>query len=352
MSLSPFEHPFLSGLFADPELAAYFSAPAEIAAMVRFETALAAVQAEAGVIPDEAAAAIAELEESFRPDLALLAAGTGRDGVVAPDLVAQMRAALPEAARTHLHVGATSQDVIDTGLVLRLVPVLGVFEARLAEAIETLSRLAERFGDRQLMGRTRMQDALPITAADRLADWRLPLERHLARLGQLRPRLLVVQYGGAVGTLEKLGEAGPDLVERLAARLGLGAPQKAWHSQRDGIAEFASWLALVAGSLGKIGQDVALLAQNADPQIALSGGGGSSAMPHKSNPVAAEVLVALARHNATLSGGMAQALVHEQERSGAAWTLEWLILPQMVLTAGSALLVARRLLGSVVSIGR
>ena len=144
-----------------------------------------------------------------------------------------------------------------------------------------------------------------------------------------RADLLVVQFGGAAGTLEKLGDKAPAVRAALAAKLGLGdAPQ--WHSQRDALAEFAGWLSLVTGSLGKFGQDIALMAQAGD-EIELSGGGGSSAMPHKQNPVAAEALVALARFNATQLSGMHQALVHEQERSGAAWTLEWLMLPQMVV---------------------
>jgi 3-carboxy-cis,cis-muconate cycloisomerase len=137
----------------------------------------------------------------------------------------------------------------------------------------------------------------------------------------------------------------------MGEALGLGVPARSWHSQRDGIVELADWLSLVSGSLGKIGVDIGLMAQNGVGEIALEGGGGSSAMPHKQNPVAAEVLVALARYNATLTGGMHQALLHEQERSGAAWTLEWLILPQMVVTTGASLRTAKALLGHVTRIG-
>ena len=164
--------------------------------------------------------------------------------------------------------------------------------------------------------------------------------RHLERLDALRRSLLVVQFGGAAGTLEKLGDKGPAVRAALADRLGLAdAPQ--WHSQRDRIAELAGWLSLVTGSLGKFGQDVALMAQAGD-EIELAGGGGSSAMPHKQNPVDAEVLVTLARFNAAQLSGMHQALVHEQERSGAAWTLEWLILPQMVMATAARRCGTRR----------
>ena len=159
----------------------------------------------------------------------------------------------------------------------------------------------------------------------------------------------MVQFGGAAGTLEKLGDKGPAVRAALAAKLGLGdAPQ--WHSQRDALAEFAGWLSLVTGSLGKFGQDIALMAQ-AGTEIELSGGGGSSAMPHKQNPVKAEVLVALARFNATQLSGMHQALVHEQERSGAAWTLEWLLLPQMAVATAAALRLAAELAGQIESLG-
>ena len=352
MSLSPFDHPILSGLFGDPELAGFLSAEADVAAMVGFEAALAAAQAECGVISAQAAEAIEKLTSDFVVDMAGLRAGLGRDGVVAPELVRQMRAGLEGEAAKAVHFGATSQDVMDTSLVLRLKSVCMVLAGRISALEAALDGLAQRFGQRRLMARTRMQDALEIRVTDRLADWRAPLGRHRERLGEIETRLLVVQYGGAVGTLDKLGADGPKVARALARRLGLGIAEKSWHNQRDGLVEFAGWLALVTGSLGKIGQDVALMAQNAMGDIALAGGGGSSAMPHKSNPVAAEVLVSLARYTAGASGTMAQAMIHEQERSGAAWTLEWLVLPQMVMATGSALLLAQRLLDSVESMGR
>lgn len=199
------------------------------------------------------------------------------------------------------------------------------------------------------MGRTRMQPAISITVRDRMASWRAPLARSRATLAALSPRLLVVQFGGAAGTLDRLGAKGAAVRKSLADRLQLqDAPQ--WQSQRDRLAELAGWLSSVTGSLGKLGQDVALMASNGG-EIALSGGGGSSAMPHKQNPVAAEMLVTLARFNAVQVSGMHQALVHENERSGSAWTLEWLILPQMLIAAGAATRTAEKLLGSIERIG-
>lgn len=351
MSTTAFDHPFLSKLIGDPEIAGLLSAQSDIAQMLAYEAALARALAGAGVIPRGSVGEIERLCGRFSPDMDALAIGVERDGVVVADLVAQMRKDLPEFARADFHFGATSQDVIDTSLILRIKAILAILDARISGLIGTLQSLEGRFGDNALKGRTRMQDAVAITARDRLTDWRLPLERARVRLKELSPRLLVVQFGGAAGTLDKLGDKAPAVVAALASDLGLGAPVKSWHNQRDTIAEFAGWLAQVSGSLGKIGQDVAIMAQNPVGEIALSGGGGSSAMPHKSNPVAAEVLVSFARHNAALSSSIVGAMVHENERSGAAWTLEWMTLPQMMMTTGASTLQATRLLASIERIG-
>ncbi|NGN42346.1 3-carboxy-cis,cis-muconate cycloisomerase [Mesorhizobium sp. CGMCC 1.15528] len=349
MTVSPFDHLFLSGLLGDAETARHFSAEAEIAAMVDFERALAEAEAGEGIVSTEAASAIVSALGSFKPDMAALKAGVARDGVVVPELVRQLRAAVDKPHDKAVHFGATSQDVIDTGLILRLKPVIEHFDRRLAALVDAFAAVEDRFGARPLMGKTRMQAAIGISVSDRVRAWREPLVRHRERLAQQKQDLLVVQFGGAAGTLEKFGEKAPAVRKALAAKLGLAdAPQ--WHSQRDRLADFAGWLSLVSGSLGKFGQDVALMAQ-AGGEIALKGGGGSSAMPHKQNPVAAEVLVSLARFNATQLSGMHQALVHEQERSGSAWTLEWLILPQMAATTAASLRLAGELAGQIESIG-
>ncbi|MCX8998201.1 3-carboxy-cis,cis-muconate cycloisomerase [Rhizobiaceae bacterium BDR2-2] len=350
MSLSPFEHPFLSGLFGDAEVAPLFSAEADIAAMLRFETALAEAQAECGILSEVEAGAVADGLARFVPDMAALGGGVGRDGVVVPELVRQLRRAVGGAAAEKVHFGATSQDVIDTSLVLRLAAAAEIVETRLADCIDALAALAERDGHLSLTGYTRMQAAIPITAADRVAAWRAPLERSRQRLAAFRRDGFAVQFGGAAGTLEKLAGRGAQVRAALAARLGL-ADRPQWQSQRDTLAEFAGLLSLVSGSLGKFGQDVALLAELGG-EIRLSGGGGSSAMPHKQNPVSAELLVTLARFNAAQLSAMHQSLVHEQERSGAAWALEWLVLPQMTVATGVSLSAARRLTGQIERLGK
>jgi 3-carboxy-cis,cis-muconate cycloisomerase len=336
MTISALDSPILSALLGDDEVAGYFSLEADIRAMLEFESALARAQGSAGLIPMEAAARIAAVCDEFSPDVAGLARGAAQDGVVAPALVKLLRAKVGAPHETHVHRGATSQDVVDTSLILRLKPVLAVFEARLLALTASLRGLETSQGAIRLMGRTRMQRALPIHAADKLRGWREPIERHVARLDELRPRLLVVQFGGAVGVRGDLEDKGEAIAAELARLLQLGAGP-CWHVERDALAEFAAWASLVAGSLGKIGADIALMAQNEIGEVKLADGGASSAMPHKSNPVRAEALVALARFNAALLGAHHQALVHENERSGAAWTLEWLVLPQMVVAAAAAL---------------
>jgi 3-carboxy-cis,cis-muconate cycloisomerase len=349
MSISAFDHPFLSGLVGDDDVAALLADDAEIAAMVAFESALAAAEAEYGVIPFEAARTIVNALRGFVPDLAGLKDGTKRDGVVVPELVRQMREAVGQPHAPRLHFGATSQDAIDTSLVLRLVPILSLLERRIDEIDKQFETLTAAFGHNALMAMTRMQAALPITVGDRIASWRNPLVRHKARLAELRPMLLVVQFGGASGTLEKLGDRAEAVRRALAERIGLGDGSQ-WHSQRDRIAELAGWLSLVTGSLGKFGQDIALMAQ-AGNEIVLATGGGSSAMPHKQNPIGAEILVTLARFNATQLAAIHQSLIHEQERSGAAWTLEWLVLPQMIMATAAATRIAFELTGSIEAIG-
>jgi 3-carboxy-cis,cis-muconate cycloisomerase len=350
MTVSPFDHPFLSGLFGDEETSLLFTAEADIKAMLCFEAALSQAEADAGLISNDAASNITKACHSLRPDYAALKAATGRDGVVVPELIRQLRDAVGEDHALSVHLGATSQDVIDTSLILRLKQFCRVLEARLDILLAAFSHLDEWQGPKTLMGRTRMQPAVPVTVSDRINAWRAPLMRHRERILMLSQSFFIVQFGGAVGTLGHLGGKADTVRASLAKILELGdAPQ--WQSQRDRLAEFASLLSLITGTLGKFGADIALLAQDGS-EIALDGGGGSSAMPHKQNPVAAELLVTLAQFNTLQLSGMHLALVHEQERSGSAWSLEWMLLPQMAVATAAALTLALRQCGNIKSIGR
>ncbi|MDK4703947.1 3-carboxy-cis,cis-muconate cycloisomerase [Rhizobium sp. CNPSo 4062] len=346
MSISPFDHPFLSGLLGDEEVAAYFSAKSDIRSMLSFEAALAQVEVQHGLIPQDAVTHIAKVCGSFEPDLPSLTRATASDGVVVPELIRQLRKAVGEDVGKHVHFGATSQDVIDTSLMLRLKAAAFILSNRLLAVSAALTKLDERFGSNRLMGRTRMQAAIPITVSDRLRAWQHPLDQYRDRLTQ---ESFPLQFGGAAGTLEKFGSKAAEIRSSLAQTLGL-TDEPQWQSQRARIAELAGLLSMISGSLGKIGQDVALLAQAGD-EIELAGGGGSSAMPHKQNPVAAETLVTLARFNAVQLSGIHHSLVHEQERSGAAWTLEWLLLPPMVVATAASLRHALQLVGMIKRLG-
>lgn len=347
MTVSVFDHPLLSGLLGDEEVAGLFTLKAELDAMLRFEAALSEAEAEEGVIPAAADEAVAKALENFHPDTARLHEGTARDGMIVPDLIAQIREAVGVEHGSHVHFGSTSQDVIDTGLALRLARALDIFATRIDRLVAALDRLEKRDGGMQVMAHTRMQVAIPVTAGRKVRSWREPLMRHRARLDAVQAQVAVLHFGGAAGTLDKLGPRGAAVAARLARKLELNLVAHARHSERDTQADYAGWLASVTGSLGKMGQDIALLSQNEIGEIRLATGGGSSAMPHKVNPVRAETLVTLARFNATLVSGVHQALVHENERSGAAWTLEWMLLPQMTVATAAALSTAEALVGEV-----
>lgn len=347
MSVSVFEHPFLRGLLGDPDSAAQFSADADVTAMIAFEIALARAQAVAGLIPDKPADDIVDQLVAFRPDVDALDAATARDGVVVAELVRQMRKAVGGDAAEFVHFGATSQDVIDTSLAMRLREVAKLLDTRLDTLDAALSSLLERDGDVEVMAHTRMQAAIRVNAGRKIASWRDPLLRGRTRLAEASAQVAVLTLGGAAGTTEKFASKADAVAAAMAGELGLGNVPRARHSERDGIVAFASALSLVTGVLGKMGADIALAAQSEVGEIRLAAGGGSSAMPHKVNPVGAEILVTLARFNATLVSGMHQSLVHENERSGAAWTLEWMLLPQMAVACGAALRTAISLVGGL-----
>ena len=340
MTITPFEHPFLSGLLGDADIARHFSAQADVAAMIAFEVALARAEADEGLIPRDAADAIATAVRTFEPDIESLNLATAKDGVVVPELVRQLRQAVGEPHSAHVHFGATSQDVIETSLTLRMRPVLNLLSSRLEMCVDSLAALAERDGDVNVMAHTRMQAAIPVPANRKIASWLGPLARHRHRLKMIQESVSTVTFGGAVGTLDRLGEKAPQVTERLAVQLDLGVAGPTRHSERDGIAELASVLSLITGSLGKMGADIALATQTEISEIRLASGGSSSAMARKVNPISAEILVTLARFNAILLTGMHHSIVHENERSGSAWTLEWMLMPQMLVATGASLRTA------------
>lgn len=351
MSFTPYNAPLLSGLLGDMEVAQQFSVKADLHAMIRFEVALARAEAEAGVVPAEAAERIELASRTFSPDILALAQATAQDGMAVPEFVSQLRAAVGSPHNVCVHVGCTSQDLIDTSLVLRVREVNALLVERLEAAMRLLKDLSERFGTRALMAQTRMQAALPVTVADRIDLWLAPLQRCRERFETLTENLYVLQFAGPVGTLDGLDGKGSEVRRRLAEELGLYDPGGSWHTNRAVITDYSNWLSSITSALGKLGQDIVLMAQNERDELVFTGAGTSSAMPHKRNPVQAETLTTIARFNATLVSGMHHASLHEQERSGAAWGLEWMLLPQLCVATAASLRNAERLLGSITSMG-
>ena len=340
-------------LFRDAEIAALFGTQATLRAMLAFERALTRALGANRMVEASVADAALEAMDGFTPDLDAVERASGVDGLPVPEFVRQLKGHVSgragEGALEAIHVGATSQDLLDTGLAVALRDAGDILALRIEALLAGLDALAAEWGDRALMGRTRMQAALPMTVGHRIAAWRMALPRRLERWGQLRPSIARVQLGGPVGT--RGGPEPADAIARaIANELGLDdAP--CWHTDRSAMIEFGQWLALTAGALGKIGQDVALMSQQGVDAIRLAGGGSSSAMAHKRNPVIAEHLVAQARFAAGLAGTLHHAAIHEQERSGSAWALEWMTLPLLAETCGSALDHARRLVGSIEAMG-
>lgn len=334
-------------LFCDHLIADAFAPDALLVHMLAFERAwTCALQATAAVTPAQAECALAALNAfdpaTFRPD-------SNRDGMAVPALVAALRAGLtPDEARA-IHTGATSQDVIDTAMVLTCLVVLDDLDARLGQLLNDLVELERRFGATPMMARTRMQAALPATAALRIGAWARGVQGVYDRLPALRTDLAKVQIGGAIGARDM--PQADALVQHVAQALGLQT-SAVWHTDRASMVSLGHWLTLVAGMMGKIGQDIALMAQQGMDDVTLAGGGGSSAMPHKQNPILAETLVALARHVGGMQGILAQAMIHEQERSGAAWAIEWLTLPAMLEGTGAAVRHARTLVSQVQGMGQ
>jgi 3-carboxy-cis,cis-muconate cycloisomerase len=323
----------------DGRIAEVFADRQRLADLVAVEVALARAQAAAGVIPAAAADAIAVAAASLEIDTAAIRRSVAASGVPTIELVRQLRIAVGPETAGLVHRGATSQDIVDTGAILALRRATTLIEGRLKEAIDGLIALADAHRLTIMAGRTHGQQASPITFALKVANWLSPLSRHWQRLSELKPRLFVIQFGGAAGTLAALGDRGPLVQDALARELDLG-PAVPWHTQRDAVVEYGNWLALVAGSFGKMGQDLTLLAQTEVGEVLESSDvarGGSSTMPHKANPIRSEMMVVAARATGALLSALHAAAVQEHERSTHGWPLEWLVLPQMIaLTYGAA----------------
>jgi 3-carboxy-cis,cis-muconate cycloisomerase len=333
----------LDPLFGSAAMHAVFSDAARIQRMLDFEAALAKSEARCGVIPKSAAKSIASKCDVKLIDVQALATATAASLNPAIPLVKQLTALVekddPNAAR-YVHWGATSQDANDTGLVLQIREAFEILEADLANLSASLAQLAKKHRSTPIAGRTLMQQALPTTFGVKVAAWLDATNRHRDRLAETRKRVLVVQFGGAVGTLAALREKGLQVAKALAEELGLATPTMPWHTQRDRVAETATTLGLCVGTLGKIARDLSLhtqteIAELAEP--AAEGRGGSSTMPHKRNPVSAAIILSAATRVPGLVSTMLSAMVQEDERGLGNWHAEWETLPEVFRLTGGAL---------------
>jgi 3-carboxy-cis,cis-muconate cycloisomerase len=325
-------------MFGTAEMRAVFSDDNLLKCYVEAEVALAVAQGRLGVIPREAADAIARLAPTITLDRAALKHEAENVGYPILGLVRQLSAKLGEAGR-YVHWGATTQDIMDTGTVLQIRAALAIIERDLAAVSAALANLVLKHRDTAMPGRTHLQQALPITFGYKCAIWLSMMQRHAERLRELKPRVLVAQFGGAAGTLASLGDKGLDVRREYARELKLGDPPITWHVARDAVAETVSFLALVVGSLGKIGFDVMLmmmteLGEAFEPFA--SHRGASSTMPQKRNPISSEILVANAKAVRQHAGLMLDGMIQDFERATGPWHVEWMAIPEsFILTAGS-----------------
>lgn len=346
MSASPFDSLIHARLFGDAELGRLFSDTAEIRAMMLVLGALASAQGKAGVIPEVSGAFLQRAAMEVQIDPAGLAQSVGENGVSVPGLVAAMRKALeaPEHA-AFLHWGATSQDIQDTGLMLRARQALALIEARLMRALGALADLAEAEAETPMAARTYGQVAVPSSFGALVAAWGWPVIAALGRLRALSPRL-AVSLSGAGGTGTMLGPDPAAIRAGLATALGLADPGRSWHAERGLISELAQSCLAVTGAGAKPGADLLILTRSDVGEVRLSGGGASSTMPQKENPVAPSVLVALSRFAAAQATALS-APAHAEARDGAAWFTEWLMLPGLVMAAGKSAAVLGEVVGQI-----
>ena len=332
----------LDHLFTTEPMRAIFSDVRRLQGMLDFEAALARAEARVGMIPPTVAETIAARCRADRFDLEALARATAKAGNPAIPLIAalteQVASDDAEAAR-YVHWGATSQDAMDTGLVLQLRAALAALDADLTRLARACAKLAASSAGTPIAGRTWLQQASPTTFGLKVAGWLSAINRHRLRLRQLRPRVLVIQLGGSVGTLAGFGALGLEVAASLADDLGLALPDIPWHSNRDRVAEVATTMGLLAGTLGKMARDTSLLAQTEvgeafEPDE--PGKGGSSTLPQKRNPVGASVALAAATRIPGLVATMLAAMPQEHERGLGGWQAEWETLPEIIcLTAGA-----------------
>ncbi|MCZ2495183.1 adenylosuccinate lyase [Xylophilus sp. Kf1] len=350
MAVSVFDMQSLQHLWGTDELRAIFDEQNRVQKWLDFEAALASAQAELGIIPAAAATEIAEKAQVGNIDIARMSAEIRRIKHSLVPALKQLQAACSKENGEWVHYGATTQDVVDTGVALQLKEFHAVAMRDMLAVGKELARLAQAHRDTPMAGRTHGVQALPITFGHKCAVWLDELGRHHERLVQAAPRVLVGMLAGAVGSQASLGPKAIELEERMLAKLGLGAPTVSWAPARDRFTEYTAILAMIGSTLSKIGNELFNMQRNEFGEVEegfSDGKLGSSTMPHKRNPTSAENLAGLSRplrYNATM---MIEGMVQEGERDGIAWKMEWKALPESCMIAGAMLFQARNLLAGL-----
>lgn len=347
MKVSVFDMTTMQHLWSTPELRQIFSETNRLQKWLDFEIALARTQERLGLIPSGVAAEIATVARIEQIDIEAVAADIRRIKHTLVPLLKQTQKGLSKQGSEYLHYGATTQDVVDTGLILQLKEAHQIYVRDMATIGRELMRLAREHRDTVMVGRTHGVQALPITFGHKCAIWLDELSRHAERLAQCAPRVFVCMVVGAVGTQASYGPRAHEIEKGVAAELGLGATDISWAPSRDRIAEYVTLLAMIAGTLGKIGNELFNLQRNEFAEVEegfTEGKLGSSTMPHKRNPVAAENVAMLSRSVRYSAAMMLEALVQEHERDGIAWKSEWKAVPEACLVTGAIMAQAAALL--------
>jgi 3-carboxy-cis,cis-muconate cycloisomerase len=337
-------------VFTTGAMRAVFSDEARVQYYLDIEAALARVQGRLGVIPHEAAAEIEAHCDAREFDFARLKIDTERIGYPVLPVVQQLVALCRDGLGEWCHWGATTQDITDTATILQMREALALVETDLQQICASLADLAKRYRDTPMAARSNLQHAVPITFGYKMAVLLAGFHRHLLRLRELRPRVLVGEFGGAAGNLSSLGGHGLKVQQALMEELGLGQPEIAWHTMRDRIAEAGCFLGLVTGTAAKVSMDVKLMMQTEVAEVHepfVEGRGSSSTMPQKRNPISCNYIHACAAVVRQHVAALLDAMVEDHERSTGPWEIEWIVVPEIFLLSAGALAQTRSLVGGL-----
>jgi 3-carboxy-cis,cis-muconate cycloisomerase len=343
---------FFKDLFGSKPMRAVFDDLNLLQKWLDYEAALARAEASVGLVPPEAAAEITRAAQAASMDTDAIKRGVDKTVHPLVSVIWQLSELCQDEAGRYVHWGATTQDVMDTAIVLQIKESFPLFEKTLDHLMSAAAKLARDHRDTPMAGRTHGQQALPITFGFKVAVWLAEMKRHKARLEACKERVLVGQFAGAAGTLASVTEKGIEINAKLCAELGLNVPEIAWHTARDGFAEFASVIAMICATMGKIAHEIIDLQKSevAEAEEPFEMGKvGSSTMPQKRNPMICEAILTLARLTRRHATTAIDAMLHEHERDWSSFQMEWAYIPELcVMTHGAMVMTERVLSGLIV----